>query len=141
MKKLLVCGMLLGLLTSLSFAQRGRAYGGVGTSARIPNVGPVSPNARTSPNAIGTGHDGVAPNATTGKNPKHSAPNATADPTARTVGPNTGNSPRQSHYAGRPHGAWPGSIMWIEHRAAGEAARSLRWAGGNVSPFRRYCFG
>jgi hypothetical protein len=107
MKKLLVCGMLLGLLTSLSFAQRGRAYGGVGTSARIPNVGPVSPNARTSPNAIGTGHDGVAPNATTGKNPKHSAPNATADPTARTVGPNTGTVPDRVITPDAPTGPGP----------------------------------
>ncbi|MGA2370032.1 MAG: hypothetical protein ACLPPV_17675 [Candidatus Korobacteraceae bacterium] len=90
MKKVLVCGMLLGLLTSVSYAQRGHAIGGVGTSARIPDVGPVSPNARTSPNALSVGHDGVMPNATTtGKNPTHVGPNATFDPTARTVGPNT----------------------------------------------------
>ncbi|MGA2688930.1 MAG: hypothetical protein ABSE85_12755 [Candidatus Korobacteraceae bacterium] len=87
MKKVLVCGMLLGLLTSVSFAQRGRAIGGVGTSARIPNVGPVSPTARINPNSINTGHDGVLPNATTGKNPKPLTPNATTDPTAKTVGP------------------------------------------------------
>jgi len=88
MKQLLVCGMLLGLLTSVSFAQRGHAIGGVGTSARIPNVGPVSPNAITSPNAISMPHAGVLPNAnTTGKNPTRVAPNATTDPTAQTVGP------------------------------------------------------
>jgi len=88
MKKVLVCGMLLGLLTSVSFAQRGRAIGGVGTSARIPNVGPVSPNASINPNSISTGHDGVLPNATTpGKNPNRAGPNATFDPTAQTVGP------------------------------------------------------
>src|SRR5271155_2241214 len=87
MKKILVCGMLLGLLTSVSYAQRGHAVGGVGPGARIPNVGPVSPNARTSPNAIGVGHDGVMPNAvTTQKNPKPLTPNATTDPTAKTVG-------------------------------------------------------
>ena len=88
MKKVLVCGMLLGLLTSVSFAQRGRAVGGVGQGARTPNVGPVSPNARMSPNAIGVEHDGVLPNATTtGKNPKPLTPNATTDPTAKTVDP------------------------------------------------------
>jgi hypothetical protein len=88
MKKVLVCGMLLGLLTSVSFAQRGRAIGGVGTSARIPNVGPVSSTARINPNSINKGHDGVLPNATTpGKNPKPLTPNATTDPTARTVDP------------------------------------------------------
>jgi len=88
MKKVLVCGMLLGLLTSVSYAQRGHAVGGVGPSARIPSVGPVSPNARINPSAIGIGHAGVLPNATTtGKNPTHVGPNATFDPNARTVGP------------------------------------------------------
>lgn len=55
---------------------------------RTPNVGPVSPNARVSPNAIGVGHDGVMPNAVTmGKNPKPLTPNGTTDPTAKTVDP------------------------------------------------------
>lgn len=88
MKKVLICGMMLGLLTSVSYAQRGHAIGGVGPGARTPNVGPVSPNARVSPNAIGVGHDGVMPNAVTmGKNPKPLTPNGTTDPTAKTVDP------------------------------------------------------
>jgi hypothetical protein len=87
MKKVLVCGMLLGLLTSVSYAQRGRAAGGVGTTVRMPNVMPVSPTAGMNPNSISKGHDGVLPNATTGKNPKPLTPNATTDPTAKTVGP------------------------------------------------------
>jgi hypothetical protein len=89
MRKVLVCGMLLGLLTSVSYAQRGHAVGGVGPSAAtMPNIGSMSPNARINPNATGMGHDGVLPNATTaGKNPARVAPNATTDPTAKTVGP------------------------------------------------------
>ncbi|MFZ0314125.1 MAG: hypothetical protein WAL85_15570 [Candidatus Korobacteraceae bacterium] len=87
MKQVLVFGMLLGLLTSVSFAQRGHAVGGVGANPGIPNVGPVSPMARPSPNAITMPHEGVAPNATTvEKNPSRVAPNATTDPTAKTVG-------------------------------------------------------
>ena len=65
MKKLFVLGMLLGLLTSLSFAQRGRAVG-MGPTARGPigaNVGPMSPSARINPNAVTVGHDGISPNA------------------------------------------------------------------------------
>jgi hypothetical protein len=88
MKQVLVCGMLLGLLTTVSFAQRGHAVGGVGTNPGITNVGPVSPIARPSPNAITVPHEGVAPNATTvEKNPSRVAPNATSDPTAKTVAP------------------------------------------------------
>ena len=102
MKQVLLCGMLLALLTSVSFAQRGRAVGGVGPTARLgaPNVrmgpdavgiapstgippsariGGVAPNAtRVAPNAIP-----VAPHATT------VAPNATTvAPNAKTVAPN-----------------------------------------------------
>ncbi len=89
MKKLLVCGMLLGLLTSLSFAQRGRAIGGVGTSARVPpSIGTISPNARVNPSSISIGHGGILPNATTmGKTPKTITPNATTNPRARTIKP------------------------------------------------------
>lgn len=95
MKKVLVCGTLLGLLTSISFAQRGRTVGGLsGPTARIPKVGPVSPNATISPNSIGNGHDGILPNATTiGKTPKTVDPIATTDPTAKTVGTRTVTGP------------------------------------------------
>ncbi len=89
MKKVLVCAMLLGLLTSVSYAQRGRAVRGAGATARMPNVMPVSPTAGINPSAVSKGHDGVLPNATTtGKNPKPLTPNATTDPTAKTVAPN-----------------------------------------------------
>jgi hypothetical protein len=95
MKKVLVCGMLLGLLTSVGYAQRGHAVGGVGPAARtMPNVGPVSPNARINPGAISTGPHAttVGPQATTvEKNPNRVAPNATTDPTAKTVGPEATN--------------------------------------------------
>ncbi|HKD84072.1 MAG TPA: hypothetical protein VKB58_04945 [Terriglobales bacterium] len=90
MKKLLICGMLLGLLTSVSYAQRGRSVGGIGTSgARVPNVGPISPHAGVNPDSIGMPHGGVLPNArtTSGKTSKTTTPNATSDPKAQTVGP------------------------------------------------------
>src|SRR5215469_9017148 len=97
MKKLLICGMLLGLLTSLSYAQRGRAVGGhgVGTvGARMPNADPVSPHAGMNPSAIGIAHGGVLPNArTAGETPRTIAPNATINPKARTVGPNSVTTP------------------------------------------------
>lgn len=89
MKKLLICGMLLGLLTSVSYAQRGRSVGGgIGTSgARLPNVGPISPHAGVNPGSIGLPHGGVLPNATTSKTSKTTTPNATVNPKAQTVGP------------------------------------------------------
>lgn len=97
MKKLLVCGMLLGLLTGISFAQRGRAMGGgIGPSgARLPNVGPVSSHAGVNPDAIGMPHGGVLPNAatTTSKTPKNTTPHATFDPKAQTVGPHANTNP------------------------------------------------
>jgi hypothetical protein len=92
MKKLLVCGMLLAFLTSVSFAQRGRAIGGVGATAspgaRFPSVTPASPAARTNPNSISTGHDGALPNATkVEKDPTTVKPNATSNRTFNPVGP------------------------------------------------------
>jgi hypothetical protein len=102
MKKILLCGMMLGLLTAVSWAQRGRTIGGGGitSGARIPNAGAISPHAGMNPNAMTMPHGGVfssattAPNAvtTTSKNPKRVTPNATFDPTASTVGSHTENS-------------------------------------------------
>ena len=89
MKRLIVCGMLLGLLTTVSFAQRGRAIGGATAGARIPNVGAISPHAGINPNSVGLPHGGVLPNATTSKTPKTITPNATINPKAGTVRPNS----------------------------------------------------
>ena len=93
MKRALICGMLLGLLPGLAFAQRGRMAGGVssgarlGPSATVGNVGPMSPNARINPNAISLGHDGVSPNARPiGSQTKTVTPSATNSKTAHTVG-------------------------------------------------------
>jgi hypothetical protein len=89
MKKVLILGMLLGLLPTLALAQRGRMAGGMGPSARTSNIGTISPNVGMHPNAVTQGHDGVAPNATTvGNHSKTVAPNATASKTAKTVGEN-----------------------------------------------------
>lgn len=66
MKKVLICGMLLGLLPSLAFAQRGRMAGGIGPSSRttMPStIGPMSSTARinSNPGASTLGHGKVAP--------------------------------------------------------------------------------
>lgn len=96
MKKILICGMMLGLLTAVSWAQRGRTIGGGGitSGARIPNAGAISPHAGMNPSAVSMPHGGVFPSATTkpnavtttNKNPNTVKPNATFDPTASTVG-------------------------------------------------------
>jgi hypothetical protein len=95
MRKLLICGMLLGLLSTVSFAQRG--------AARMPTAGPISHSTTLSPNAVGNIHDGVVPNAAA-KSPSHVmtgssadpvAPNAkTGSPNADTVKPDATNVPR-----------------------------------------------
>jgi hypothetical protein len=83
MKKILICGMLLGLLTGVGVAQRGRTMGNVGPTARsAPNVG-VAPSART----IGP-NTGIAPNARTVGPNAGIAANARIAPNATTVGPN-----------------------------------------------------
>lgn len=98
MKKLIICGMLLGLLTTVSVAQRGRAVGGASPTARMPNVAPMSqpmsPVART-PNAAATSHDGVTPNAVSGStHAKTVSPNAESNANAsatQSVSPNATN--------------------------------------------------
>ena len=97
MKKILVCGMLLGLLTAVSWAQRGRTMGGAGVTpgARMPSAGVGSPNIGMNPNAVGMPQGGAlprattSPNATTSKTPHTVKPNATSDPKANTVGSHT----------------------------------------------------
>lgn len=58
MKRILICGMLLALATSLSFAQRSRgagpttggmAVGHVGPAARMPATGPMAPTSSVRP--------------------------------------------------------------------------------------------
>lgn len=93
MKKILVCGMMLGLLTAVSWAQHGRAIarGPIAGGGRISSIG--APNA-VNPSAVGMPHAGVLPSATkapnavttTSKTPNTVKPNATFDPNASTVG-------------------------------------------------------
>jgi hypothetical protein len=71
MKKVLICGLLLSLLTSICVAQRGHAAGG------------VAPMARTTPNVMTTPHGGIAPNARTAGSV------TTVTPRPITVAPNT----------------------------------------------------
>ncbi len=85
MKKVLVCGMLLGLLTTLSWAQRERTV--VGPAARMGGVGPA---ARIGPNSLGIPPHGIAPNARTAGTATTVRPNATAGK-ATTVRPNATN--------------------------------------------------
>jgi hypothetical protein len=100
MKKLLICGMMLGFMTGASFAQRGRAaggaapaVGGVGPTARMPGNSPV---VRTTPNAVTATHQSTAPNAVSGSaKAKTVTPNATGG-AATTVSPNAGNTPAMS---------------------------------------------
>ena len=97
MKKLIICGVMFGLMTGVSFAQRGRAAGGVG-----PAVGGVGPTARisnsapamgTTPNAVTTRHGSTAPNAVSGStHAKTVTPNATNGASSTSVTPNAGNA-------------------------------------------------
>jgi len=96
MKRILVCGMLLGLLTAVSWAQRGRTMGGGGVTpgARMPSAGVGSPNVGMNPHAVGMPHGALpsaatSPNATTSKTPDTVKPNATFNPKANTVGSHT----------------------------------------------------
>jgi hypothetical protein len=71
MKRILICGMLFALATSLSFAQRSRgvgpstgvgaATGHMGPAARMPATGPMSPTTSARPDMTDTGR--VAPDA------------------------------------------------------------------------------
>jgi hypothetical protein len=94
MKRILICGVMLGLMTGAGFAQRGRAaggvgpaVGGVGPSARMPGNAPM---ARTAPNAVTNAQGSMAPNAVSGSpNAKTVKPNG-ANGTA--IAPNAGNA-------------------------------------------------
>jgi len=95
MKKILICGMLLGLLTSVSFAQRGRlGNGGAVAGARLPNTWTMGRGVSNNPSQIGISpnaqRSGVQPNVTTGP-ATTVAPKAktTVAPDARTNGSET----------------------------------------------------
>jgi hypothetical protein len=102
MKRILICGMMFGLLTGVGFAQRGRAVGGVGpavggagATARMPGTPTIgmTPNVGAMPNAVTTTHGTTAPNAVPGAtNAKTVTPNATNGAKAAPVTPNSGNA-------------------------------------------------
>ena len=93
MKKVLICGMLLGLLPSLAWAQRGRVAGGIGSSARMPSVGSVPSNVGIHPGAVNVGHDGVAPNATPSASPVGTQ-SKTVSPANGGTANNSGTNPK-----------------------------------------------
>jgi hypothetical protein len=105
MKKVILCGMLLSLLTGMCFAQRGgaRSMGTVGPNVRMaPNAG-MAPDARPLPNArnvgsnigtagsnvgSGTHAKAVGPASVAGANATKAVdPDSVAGPKARTVVP------------------------------------------------------
>ena len=91
MKRILVCGTLLALATSLSFAQRGRAVGPstggvgpavghVGPAVGMPSTAPMAPTTGVRPDTVNP--DRVAPSVSPGS--------GTVAPDTTTVGPDTG---------------------------------------------------
>jgi hypothetical protein len=103
-KTIVACGMLLGLLSSVSFAQHQRlATGGTSPGARLPNAtnggGTFNRGITTGQGSItSTGRTGgiVQPNATSTPTSKTVSPNtSTIDPTAGDVRPNAGTVPNR----------------------------------------------
>jgi hypothetical protein len=97
MKKVILGGMLLSLLTGMCFAQRGgaRSMGTVGPNARMaPNVG-MAPDARPLPNARNVGSNiGTADsNIGSGTHAKAVGPDSVAGANARTVAPDATTAP------------------------------------------------
>jgi len=93
MKKVILCGMLLGLLTGAGFAQRGARAGAPNMGSVGPSVRTVGPAAMIAPNMTIGPSAGVhvAPNAVTGVSTRPVGPNATtAAPNAQTVDRNAG---------------------------------------------------
>jgi len=97
LNKIFACGMLLGLLTAVSFAQHQRiAGGGTMPGAHLPNTihsGGVlgAPDATTlgkgSVTSGGQTSGVFTPNATTTPSAKTVSPNANLDPNASTISP------------------------------------------------------
>src|SRR5664280_1337645 len=94
MKKVILCGMLLGLLTGMCFAQRGgaRSMGTVGPNVRMaPDARPL-PNARNvGPNA-GTAGLNIGP----GTHAKTVGPNDRPSANAKTVALMLGQAPTRT---------------------------------------------
>lgn len=86
LSKLIACGMLLGLLSGVSFAQRGRlANGGTVPGARLPSAW-----------TLGHGTTHTPTSGTTVPNAPKIQPNTTTSPTAKTVGPNANTVPNNA---------------------------------------------
>ncbi len=119
MKRILICGMLLALATSLSFAQRSRgvgpstggigpAVGHVGPAVRGPDIGPMSPASPVRPDAVGP--DRTAPVA---------APNhvSTTSSDATGVGPDTTRRVAPDAKAPGANNVKPASPVGVPDRA------------------------
>lgn len=108
LKMVIACGMLLGLLCGVSYAQRGRFS--AGAHSAVPGARLPAANPGDSLGNIGTTHlpsatkGPIAPNAhtTTATNPSsvkstapaaETRPSAESDPAATTVKPNAGTVP------------------------------------------------
>ena len=122
MKKVILGGMLLGLMTGMCFAQRGGArpmgnmgrnvemgphVGGFPAARPVPNARPVGPNAvnrSVGPNAVNIGSNVGAgnhakpgtgtPDVGPGPKARTVGPNVPLDENSHTVGPNTGVGPK-----------------------------------------------
>ncbi len=85
-KTVVACGMLLGLLSTVGFAQRQRlATGGTMPGARLPNA---TNGTGVSNSGIKAGQGSSTSSSRTGGVVQ---PNATSTPTAKTVSPNASN--------------------------------------------------
>ncbi len=97
MKKILICGMLLGLLTAVSWAQHGRSIGRgpIATGGRAASFGAIAPSAEMRPSAAGVSHASVSPSSVT-------KPNAVKTPskTPEPVKPNAKTDPRDNSVVG-----------------------------------------
>lgn len=104
LSKLIACVMLLGLLSGVSFAQRGRLNnGGTVPGARLPNAWTPS---------SGTSHTPTL--GTTGPNTQKVQPNTTTSPAAKTVSPNANTNPTHAS-------PLPNSRDWGNARGVGPA--------------------
>ena len=90
LKMTIACGMLLGLLSAVSFAQHGRlATGGTVPGARLPSA--TSGLAPINSRSVGTFPGQTRPSPSAEK--VGVTPNAATNPATRTVGPNTPTVP------------------------------------------------
>jgi hypothetical protein len=110
MKKVLICGILLGLLPTLALAQRGRVAGGVGPASRTigptSTVGPMTTgtvgpmtstgriNSNTGPATLS--HGGMAPSTKPVGTTTTVAPSTDTGKTIDSVGTNTKPVPNRT---------------------------------------------